>query len=169
MTAVVRPTIVSTQIVDATGANTVAVDASGHVSVVADGLPAALGQTTMAASSPVVLASDQLASYATVAPAGQASTASVVVLAGSQIDARGRVSICYTISVATHDVTWTVWGANASNYSDEQSVNGSISVVAAASGAYATSLAPYAYYRVKIIDTVGASHGTATLRGIAKS
>ncbi len=133
------------------------------------GAAVSLGQKAMTASIPVSLASDQLASYVTVAPAGQLSTAAVVVLAGCEIDARGRISICYTISVATNDVTWSIWGANAADYSDEVSVNGSLSVAAAAVGSYATSLAPYSYYRVKIIDTVGASHGTATVRGIAKS
>ena len=51
--------------------------------VTATGLPAALGQTTMSASTPVVIASDQTSSYATVSPAGQASTASTVVVTGS--------------------------------------------------------------------------------------
>lgn len=107
--------------------------------------------------------------YATVAPVGQLSTASTVVLAGCEFDARAWTSLTYTIAVSTHDVTWSVWGANASDYSDETAVLTAVSVVAAAFSSYAVSLAPYAFYRVKIIDTVGASHGTATVRGIVKS
>ena len=34
---------------------------------------------------------------------------------------------------------------------------------------YVVAQAPYAYYRVKIIDTVGNTHGTATLAGIVKA
>jgi hypothetical protein len=139
------------------------------VSATVTGAPAALGQATMAASSPVVLASDQLASYAMVTPAGQVSTASTVVLAGCEFDARGRISLCYTISVATNAVSWSVWGANAANYSDEVAVLEAVSVATSGVSSYIATLAPYAYYRVKIIDTVGASHGTATVRGIVKA
>lgn len=107
--------------------------------------------------------------YSAVSPAAQASTDATVVLAGCEFDARPWTSIAYTISVITNDVTWSVWGANASNYSDEQAVLAPASVVAAATSTYVSAQAPYAYYRVKIIDTVGASHGTATVRGIVKA
>lgn len=46
MTAVIRPTVAITKLVDSTGANTAAVDASGHVSVVADALPLPSGAAT---------------------------------------------------------------------------------------------------------------------------
>lgn len=107
--------------------------------------------------------------YATVAPVGQVSTAATVVLAGCEFDARAWTSLAYTIKVITNDVTWSVWGANASDYSDETAVLPAVSVAAGAVSSRVFALAPYGYYRVKIIDTVGASHGTATVRGIVKS
>jgi hypothetical protein len=106
--------------------------------------------------------------FLSVAPTPVASTASTVVVAGSEIDARAWTSVSYTIAVATHDVTWSVFAANAADYSGEVAVLSPASVVAAATSSYAVALAPFSYYRVKIIDTVGASHGTATVYGIAK-
>lgn len=143
-------------------------------------LPASIGQKTAAGSTSVVLASDQPAlpitgtitttgNYSAVAPAGQVSTASLVVLAGSEFDARTWISLAYTIAVATEAVTWSVFGANASDYSDEIVVSAGASVAAAAASSYAVALAPYAYYRVKIIDTAAGTHGTATVRGIVKA
>lgn len=103
-----------------------------------------------------------------VTPVAQASTASDVVVSGSEMDVRMWKSISYTIKVATNAVTWTVFGANASGYSDEVVVQDAASVAANASGSYAVTQAPYAYYRVKIRDTVGGNHGTATVVGLAK-
>lgn len=103
-----------------------------------------------------------------VTPAAQASTASDAVVSGSEMDIRMWKSISYTIKVITNAVTWTVFGANASDYSDEVIVQNAASVAADASGSYAVTQASYAYYRVKIRDTVGGSHGTATVVGLAK-
>ena len=103
-----------------------------------------------------------------VTPIAQASTSSDEVVSGSEIDARMWKSISYTIKVATNAVTWTVFGANTLDYSDEVVVQDAASVAASASGSYAAIQAPYAYYRVKIRDTVGGSHGTATVVGLAK-
>lgn len=103
-----------------------------------------------------------------IAPAGQASTNSEVLLAGSEIDARMWRSIAYTIAVVTAGVKWAVYGANASDYSDEQAVQALTNVAAGATGAYTVAQAPYAYYRVKIQSNVVDTPGTATLRGIAK-
>src|ERR1035437_5025976 len=110
-----------------------------------------------------------IGNYATVTPTGQISTASTVVLAGCEFDARPWTAIAYTVAVITNSVTWSVWGANAADYSDEQAVLAPVSVIASATGTYVAALAPYAYYRVKIIDTVGGTHGTATVRGIVKA
>lgn len=104
-----------------------------------------------------------------VAPVGQLSTNAYVVLTGSGMDLRAWRSLAYTIAVITNDVTWEVYGANASDYSDEQAVQAGASVAAAATGTYAVTQAPYAYYRVKVKSTVAETHGTATLRGIAKA
>lgn len=101
-----------------------------------------------------------------VAPDAQASTASYVVLAGSEIDARAWKSLSYTIGIITNSVYWKVFGANAADYSDEVEVQGETSVAAAAFGSYSVVPPPFAYYRVKIKNNAGI--GTATLRGIAK-
>lgn len=108
------------------------------------------------------------AQISTVAPAAQASTASTVVVTDSGIDARAWITVCYTISVATQAIKWSVFGANASDYSDEVAVLTATTVAAAAASSYTASPAPYSYYRVKIIDDSGGVHGTATVRGVVK-
>jgi len=102
-----------------------------------------------------------------VAPAAQASTAAYVVVAGSGMDVVDYASLAYTLKAVTNDVKWKVFGANISDYSDEVEVQGEATVSAGAVGSYAVSIAPYAYYRVKIIDAV-AGHSTVTVSGIAK-
>lgn len=104
----------------------------------------------------------------TVAPDAQASTASTAVVTGSEMDARPWRSVAYTIKVATNSVDWSVFGANASDYSDEVAVQAAATVAAGAASSYAVAQAPYSYYRVKIIDTSAPNHGTATVRGVMK-
>ena len=66
-----------------------------------------------------------------VAPVGQLSTNAYVVLTGSGMDLRAWRSLAYTLAVITNDVTWEVYGANASDYSDEQAVQaGAVGLVA---------------------------------------
>ncbi|MHB1334515.1 MAG: hypothetical protein ACYCXQ_00975 [Candidatus Humimicrobiaceae bacterium] len=101
-------------------------------------------------------------------PIGQLSTNNYAVLTGSEIDMRPWRSLSYTVLVITNDVTWEIYGANMSDYSDEVIVQAGASVVAGAGSSYAVAQAPYSYYRVKIKSTVGGSHGTATLKGLAK-
>lgn len=103
-----------------------------------------------------------------VTPDAQTSTNADAVVAGSEIDARMWRSLAYTIKVAVNAVTWTVFGANASDYSDEVVVNSAASVAAGSASSYAVSQAPYAYYRVKIRSTVADTPGTATIVGVAK-
>ncbi|MFZ3172071.1 MAG: hypothetical protein WA118_08835 [Carboxydocellales bacterium] len=103
-----------------------------------------------------------------ITPVAQASVNAETLLAGSEIDMRMWRSLAYTLKVATNDVTWVVYGANSADYSDEVVVQSAANVVAGAAGTYAVAQAPYAYYRVKIYSTVGGSHGTGTLIGIAK-
>jgi len=105
--------------------------------------------------------------FETVAPAALLSTNSLVALA--EIDVGPWLSLAYTIAVITNSVDWTVFGANASDYSDEQVVQVEAAVGAAATGAYAVAQATYRYYRVKIKSTTPDSHGTATVVGIAKA
>ena len=107
------------------------------------------------------------ANFATVAPAGLLSTNSLVALA--PIDTGPWLSLAYTIKVVTNSVDWTVFGANASDYTDEQVVKTEAAVAAGATGTYAVAQAPYRYYRVKIKATVPDSQGTATVVGIAKA
>ena len=85
------------------------------------------------------------------------------------MDVRPWRSLSYTIVVATQAVNWSVFGANASDFSDEVAVLAAATVVAGATSSYASTQFPYAYARVKVIDTVGGVHGTATVYGIAKS
>jgi hypothetical protein len=98
----------------------------------------------------------------------QVSTNATAVVAGAEIDATQLRTVCYTIAVATHDVDWSVFAANASDYSDEVAVLNATKVSAGGNGSYTASPAPYRYYRVKIIDDVGGTHGQATVNGIAK-
>ncbi|MHB8077435.1 hypothetical protein [Desulfosporosinus fructosivorans] len=65
-------------------------------------------------------------------------------------------------------MTWTVFGANQADYSDEVVVQAAASVNAGANASYAVERAPYAYYRVKIRSTVADTPGGANLAGIAK-
>lgn len=102
----------------------------------------------------------------TVAPAGLLSTDSLVALA--PIDMFGDTSLSYTIKVITNSVDWTVFGANLSDYSDEQVVQAEAAVAAGASGKYTEPQATYRHYRTKIKATVGGNQGTATVVGIAK-
>ncbi len=103
-----------------------------------------------------------------VTPAAQNSTNVDVPLAGSEMDVRAWKSLAYTLKVATAAVTWTVFGANFADYSDEVIVQTAASVNAGANASYSVERAPYAYYRVKIRSTVADTPGSAILVGIAK-
>jgi hypothetical protein len=103
-----------------------------------------------------------------IAPADQTSTNSYVAVVGGDIDARTWRTLAITIKVVTYAITWEIYGANISDFSDEVIVVAGASVAAAAASSYAVSPAPYAFYRVKIKSTVGGNHGVATLRMIQK-
>ena len=104
----------------------------------------------------------------TVSPDAQASTADPVVLDGSEMDVRAWRSLAYTLKNITNTITYNVFGANISDYSDEVVVSGPTDILAAANSSYAVSPPPYGYYRVKIEDKVDGNHGTVTLNGICK-
>ncbi len=97
------------------------------------------------------------------------STASTAVATGAEIDATQFRTVCYTITVATHDVDWSVFGANVSDYSDEVAVLAAVKVASAGVSSYTVSPAPFRFYRVKIIDDVGGTHGVATINGVGKA
>lgn len=106
------------------------------------------------------------ANFDTVAPSPLASISTYVALGA--IDAGPWRSLSYTAKVATNDVKWTVYGANISDYTDEVAVQSEATITAGAVGTYAVTQAPYRYYRAKIKDAVGGTHGTVTLNGIVK-
>jgi hypothetical protein len=94
------------------------------------------------------------------------STASTAVATGAELDATQFGSVAYSISVATNAVKWSVFGANVSDYSDESAVQAATTVAAGAIGTYAATAA-FRFYRVKLIDDAGGSHGVATINGRA--
>jgi hypothetical protein len=104
-----------------------------------------------------------------IGPVVGTSTNATAVLANSDFDARLWATIGLTLAVATFGVTWTVTGANVADFSDEVVVQVATAVAAGAVGSYSTFFAAFAYYRVKIIDTVANSHGTVILNGIVKA
>lgn len=105
--------------------------------------------------------------FLTVAPAGLLSIDTLVALA--PMDTGPWLSLAYTIAVVDNDLDWTVFGANESDYSDEQVVQAEAQVDAGATGTYVVAQAPYRYYRVKIKAAISAAQGTATVVGIAKA
>lgn len=107
--------------------------------------------------------------FVTGAVGPQTSTSGTVVVAGAEIDATQCKTVCYTGVAATHDVDWSIWGANAADYSDEVAVLAATKIAAGASGSYTASPAPFRYYRVKVTDDVGGTHGTLLVNGVAKA
>jgi hypothetical protein len=103
-----------------------------------------------------------------VMPDAQVGTNDPVVLTGSELDMRMWSSLAYTILCADQTITWWVYAANQSDYSDEVIVDGPSDVLAAAVDSYAVAQAPYAYYRLKFENKVDDVVGTATGSGIAK-
>lgn len=103
-----------------------------------------------------------------VAPDPQVSANDPAVVDGSEIDMRMWRSLAYTLVNADETITWWVYGANAEDYSDEVIVDGPSDVNAAGIDSYSVAQAPFSFYRVKIESKVDATHGTATVRGIAK-
>ena len=97
------------------------------------------------------------------------STNSTAMVTGSDFDATIFGTISITAQVATNAVTWSVWGANLASYADAVQLQAPASIAASAVGTYTAYFAPYAYYFVKAIDTVGGTHGTITLNVVAKT
>jgi hypothetical protein len=117
-----------------------------------------------------VLAGGRQVEIEHVAPAAQASTNSVAVVAGSEIDARAWRTLAYTIrNSGAQTITIWVYGANAASYADEVIVSGPTDVLTTAATSYAVSPAPYGYYRVKVDAKVDGQQGEATVVGIAKA
>jgi hypothetical protein len=122
--------------------------------------------TTLTQSDGVGLQIQRLADVVT--PAGQLSTNAEVVVAGSAVDASCFETVSFTFSSATNSIDYTVYGSNDSAFAAEDLVQAAVTVAAGAGDGYAVTPAPYRYYRVKIVSTVADTHGTATVRGVAK-
>jgi len=105
---------------------------------------------------------------ARVSPDAYTTTAAYTVVTGSEMTMLAYTCLAYTILVATHDIKWKVMGANTSDYSDEVEVQAEATVTAGNASSYAVSVAPYAYYRIKVVDASGGDHGEVTVVGIAK-
>lgn len=106
----------------------------------------------------------------TVAPTPQASTASYATITGSLINMLQYKTLSFTIkNTGANSIDWKIIAGNMSDLSDAVIVNGAATITAGSYGtAYTATTTPYQWYAVQIIDTVGASHGEATLAGIAK-
>ena len=126
-----------------------------------------IGPNTKAFAVPVQFASD--AQVSEVTPAAQASTNAYADVVGSTLDTQLFGSVSYTLVNAAQTITWRVLGANASDFSDSVIVQAAADVLAAASASYSATVAVWRYYKVQIIDKVGGTHGTVTVRGIAKA
>lgn len=105
--------------------------------------------------------------FDTVSPNALGSTNTYVALA--PLDVSSWRSVSYTLKAATNSIKWTVYGANASDYSDEVVVQSEATVTTSAAGSYSITQAPFRYYRVKIKSAVDDTAGTATVNGIAKA
>jgi hypothetical protein len=98
----------------------------------------------------------------------QTSTASTVVVTGAEIDSTQCRALSYTAICATNAIKWSVFGANVSDYSDEVAVKSATTISGGANDSYSVSPPPFRYYRVKVVDDSGGTHGTITVNGVAK-
>ncbi len=96
------------------------------------------------------------------------STNATAVVSGTEMDASQWRSVAYTCSVAGNAIKWSVFAGNLSNYADEVAVLAATTIAANAANSYATTQAPYLYYRAKIIDDALNTHGTVTIYGAVK-
>lgn len=94
------------------------------------------------------------------------STSSYTVAAS--LDCQGASDVKFAANSYLKDVTWEVFGSNASNFAGEVSVHGPTSLTAlATSDSYTTASPSYRYYRAKIIDTVSGQHGVGYVSACA--
>jgi hypothetical protein len=99
----------------------------------------------------------------------QASTNSNVIVTNSIVDAYHAQSVSFTIeNSGAESIDYEVIAGNLSDLSDATVVQASATILSSAFGTYAVSIAPYSFYGVKIVSTVGDAHGEATVHGRAK-
>jgi hypothetical protein len=106
--------------------------------------------------------------FDTVAVTAQDATDTLTAVSGSNLDARKRTSLSYTLKIATQNVRWSVFAANSEDYSDEAVVQAEATVTAGSVGTYSVAPAPFGFYRIKMRTAVAGVVGSATIAGLAK-
>lgn len=100
-------------------------------------------------------------------PIQQASTDALAVVTGSSVNVSTSKAVRYGIEVSDQAVKWTVYGANLSNYSDEQVVRAEVSVAAGHTDHASFPSPAFSYYRVKIRSAATGQPGTVVLAGLS--
>jgi len=91
-----------------------------------------------------------------------------VAVTGGDIDARGWITVAITVLCVDETITWIVYGAHASDFSDEVVVQVAADILADAVGFYTASPAPFGYYRAKVVNKVAESVGSIVYNALAK-
>lgn len=85
-----------------------------------------------------------------------------------EMDAQSAVKVEFAGNCSLNNVTWEVFGANLSNYSDEVIISGPTTITAlAASISYVETTPLHRYYRVKALSTVSGQSGTIYVTCVA--
>lgn len=85
-----------------------------------------------------------------------------------RIDAQAATAVKFGANCALENVTWQVFGSNASNFSGEVSVHGPEALTKLEPSLSFVDLAPaYRYYRAKIVSTVPGVHGLGYVSAVA--
>jgi hypothetical protein len=105
-----------------------------------------------------------------VTPAPQASAnAGMADVAGSTLDTLHNMAVSYTlINTGGNSLDWQVVAANDVAFAGAVVVQASATVLSAGIGTYSATVAAWRYYKLQIVDTVGGSHGQATVHGVTK-
>jgi hypothetical protein len=104
---------------------------------------------------------------AAIGPAVQAITDTETPIAASVVAAAATSAVRYAVEVAGNNITWTVYGANNADWSDEAPVHATDVVTDGRMDHVTIPALVKAYYRVKIKSQVAGSGGLVTLTGIA--
>lgn len=91
-------------------------------------------------------------------------------VSGSILNASAALSVSFTIRNTgdSHTLSYEVIGGNVPDLSDGVVVQNSANVTHGNVGSYATQVAPYAYYGIKVVSTANNSHTTGSIFGRAK-
>jgi hypothetical protein len=104
-----------------------------------------------------------------VTPAAQASAnAGMADVTGSTLDTLHNEYVSYTlINTGAFSLDWQVLAANDVAFAGAVIVQVAATVLSAGYSSYSAA-ATFRYYKIRIVDTVGGSHGQATVHGITK-